>query len=423
MALSASISLLPCTSRVSDSPNRTASTQTMSLRCIFVHSWRQTPRLALAITPSSSSVARAKKNADLFVKHLFEPLLSQLSRKDWRKVIVLRSGYCPERMPRLQIGAATDAGPLPVPTRPDTSTDEYASMCAAFELELKSRARHITYITLKENKFLKLQMQRSDIKPAVSGQTGLPALLLVKNPGSLGTDLQSIKITHVHSKHTNTGVIVASITNPPTAIVRIGTRNELWAAAAAAAATSNQTVQGKSLQPQTGTFRNSGGSTGFRASPSRGWILWDASGTAGLASPRPETPTKSSQREDTPSTPNARAQNAANGNNFEEASEIGDAAELSSQFHSLDLDEIKKEPENPLTPAEVQMMAELWDGKDLGLVGTKWPVLTHLAHLATKRVLLHLERDDWEGDKSDYNTTPFFLKPVHKNVRHSLYYF
>ena len=40
------------------------------------------------------------------------------------------------------------------------------------------------------------------------------------------------------------------------------------------------------------------------------------------------------------------------------------------------------------------MLTKLWDGHELELSGIKWPIATHLAHLAVKRALLHLDSKD-----------------------------
>jgi hypothetical protein len=75
-------------------------------------------------------------------------------------------------------------------------------------------------------------------------------------------------------------------------------------------------------------------------------------------------------------------------------------------------------PEPELTEADAEFLAKLWDGQELELSGTKWPIVTHLAHLAVKRAHLHLGNNDWNGTA----TAPYFLPVVHPNVRHSLYY-
>jgi hypothetical protein len=74
--------------------------------------------------------------------------------------------------------------------------------------------------------------------------------------------------------------------------------------------------------------------------------------------------------------------------------------------------------EPALTEDDAQFLAKLWDGQELELSGTKWPIVTHLAHLAVKRAHLHLGKDDWKGTA----TAPYFLPAVHPNVRYSLYY-
>lgn len=71
--------------------------------------------------------------------------------------------------------------------------------------------------------------------------------------------------------------------------------------------------------------------------------------------------------------------------------------------------------------SHINTLAELWKDEHLELYGTRWPIPTHLAHLASKRALLHLSTD-YQADARRCDTTPVFLPPVHERVRNSLYY-
>ncbi|KAH9809820.1 hypothetical protein Tdes44962_MAKER06061, partial [Teratosphaeria destructans] len=67
-----------------------------------------------------------------------------------------------------------------------------------------------------------------------------------------------------------------------------------------------------------------------------------------------------------------------------------------------------------------QTPARLWMDDRMELYYTKWPVPTHLAHLAAKRAWMHLRKDDWEDP--DNGTAPLVLVPVKEDVARSLYY-
>lgn len=73
-----------------------------------------------------------------------------------------------------------------------------------------------------------------------------------------------------------------------------------------------------------------------------------------------------------------------------------------------------------VTDNGVKLLAELWKDEGLELYGTNWPVPTHLAHLASKRAMLHLRTAEW--DRPNERTTPFYLPGVHESVRNFLYY-
>jgi hypothetical protein len=70
-----------------------------------------------------------------------------------------------------------------------------------------------------------------------------------------------------------------------------------------------------------------------------------------------------------------------------------------------------------VTGADTDLLAALWKDEALGLYSTKWPVPTHLAHLAARRAVVHLRKDDDEKA-----SVPSSLPPVHENVRNTLYY-
>lgn len=73
-----------------------------------------------------------------------------------------------------------------------------------------------------------------------------------------------------------------------------------------------------------------------------------------------------------------------------------------------------------VTPAELDLLTALWKDDDLRLFNTKWPVPTHLAHLAAKRAMVHLCIK--ESQSSGDNTASVVLPEVHKDVRDTLYY-
>jgi hypothetical protein len=91
------------------------------------------------------------------------------------------------------------------------------------------------------------------------------------------------------------------------------------------------------------------------------------------------------------------------------------------QALSLGLDTQHKTPlytsELEVTETDTDLLAAIWKDEGLGLYSTKWPVPTHLAHLAAKRAMLHLRKDD-KGKAIMSSTLP----PVHENVRDTLYY-
>ncbi|GAB7326389.1 hypothetical protein MBLNU13_g10417t1 [Cladosporium sp. NU13] len=339
----------------------------------------------LTVAMHISHVAFPAKNcSDL--SHVFEMYLIALVSKDSRTGTCYNTELklCDRAEVSLEAPVATDpsatqvsAEPGHVSARPYTATDEHESICTAFDS--KARARNLTYITLKEDKLLELHVQPNDIKPGASCKSELPSLLLVKQTGNLDTNLQSIRVTQVHRKQSSSGVIVASIINFPITHIAPTAPNAPTHNAntrADASASSNiPTRQGKSFQSAGTSFASATGSFIARGSAGREANPWGSPGTAGHGSRRyNETPTKSIQRPVTPSTPNAHTQHATNGSNVETTSELeeaGDAAELSAQVNALDLEEAEKETEDPLTQAEVDMMAELWDDRDLGLVGTK----------------------------------------------------
>lgn len=72
-----------------------------------------------------------------------------------------------------------------------------------------------------------------------------------------------------------------------------------------------------------------------------------------------------------------------------------------------------------VTQNELDRLSHLWHDKRLGLSNTKWPIPTHLAYLATKRAQLHLTFDNFDG-KDD--TAPCMLRPIHEDVKDTLYF-
>jgi hypothetical protein len=73
------------------------------------------------------------------------------------------------------------------------------------------------------------------------------------------------------------------------------------------------------------------------------------------------------------------------------------------------------------TDVNIDLLVAIWKDEGLGLYNTKWPVLTHLAHLAAKRAIVHLRENNWQH-ASEGVIEPFTLPNVHENVRDTLYY-
>ena len=356
---------------------------------------------------------------NLDINKLFEPLLRQLAANHQRKVVIMRSGYFPERWVLLAtddgvLASQESADPRPSSSRPYTREDEFDHICTAFGK--KAPPGGLTYITLKEDKLIELSIHSDDAKPE-SDQTEPPALLLVKNNGVLDIDPETLRVIHVHSKNASTGAIAVSIIKSRTA------------ANTSAAIAKTPSSMSALPRPQRRSQKKTpaGGTTATMAiRPSsdcrRG--RFGSPGAAQRQSPRPNaTPTKRSQPENVPLTPDAPTQHAADDSHIETASEIAEDAESSSQLNIQDTENAGNGTENALTNADIEMMSGLWYSTELELLGTKWSVLTHLAHLAIKRALIHLENDDWDGTEAKGTATaPFFLPIVHKKVCDSLYY-
>jgi hypothetical protein len=353
---------------------------------------------------------------NLDMNKLFEPLLQKLAVQGQRKVILLRSGYFPKRRVPLETPTANGVPALQTPTdRPYTTADECDRICTAFGKKAPPGA--LTYISLKEDSLLELSLEVSDTESdaSTSAETEPPTLLLVKNSGILDANLESIRVTHLHSKSASPGVIAVSILKSRTAATNSSASTKI----PSSTPSSLPKPQHSSKQK-----KSAGSTTKTMTIRDRGRGRLDSPGTASRQLPRPSnTPTKRSQREDRPSTPDTRTQHGADDSYTETASEVADDADSTSQINDQDTETAEHDTENVLTEQEIEMLVGLWHSKDLELVGTKWPVLTHLAHLAVKRALLHLDHDDWEGTKAKGTATaPFFLPPVHDQVLNSLYY-
>lgn len=90
-------------------------------------------------------------------------------------------------------------------------------------------------------------------------------------------------------------------------------------------------------------------------------------------------------------------------------------AKSTTETHIPDMTE-SATPEGTYTDANLDFLAAIWKDEGLGLYSTKWPVPTHLAHLATKRARIYLE------ENGDSGLSQSSLPDVHENVRNTLYY-
>jgi hypothetical protein len=85
---------------------------------------------------------------------------------------------------------------------------------------------------------------------------------------------------------------------------------------------------------------------------------------------------------------------------------------------SLTINGVKHED---ATDVNIDLLVAIWKDEGLGLYNTKWPVPTHLAHLAAKRAIVHLRENNWQHT-SEGVIEPFTLPNVHENVCDTLYY-
>ncbi|KAK5135554.1 hypothetical protein LTR08_005034 [Meristemomyces frigidus] len=81
--------------------------------------------------------------------------------------------------------------------------------------------------------------------------------------------------------------------------------------------------------------------------------------------------------------------------------------------------DIAAAPKSSIRNSELAKLAMLWRDENLELFDTKWPIPTHLAHLAAKRAVFRLRADRF--DKDD-DTAPFSLPDVQPDVAGTLYY-
>jgi hypothetical protein len=342
---------------------------------------------------------RAQVNS-LDMEALFKPFIRGLSSTDKCNVTILRSGYFPELQVPAGSSSAANAPTVEsqtLPTRAYTAKDEHDSIRKVFR-EIASSGG-FTYITLKEDKFLDLNTDTSAfLKSGSPSQKQSSALVLVRDTRMLDSNPNTIQVTHAQGEHARTGVITATIIQSQSAVQTLREKRQ-------------QSSRSSPWKAGNGPGNNSPGNSTTpliqMLSAERNQRFNRSPLSPGLAS---------LFNKDTPSRPKR---------NGDENSDI--QALLSSTTHEP-LDEDTETEHNwlnemvdKLTESEVTMLARLWDGSELGLFGTKWPVLTHLAHLAAKRALLHLGTNDWEGAKGT-DTVPYFLPEVHEAVRSSLYY-
>lgn len=263
--------------------------------------------------------------------------------------------------------------------------------------------RGFTYITLAEDKNLKLRVDTAKLK--------LPALVLVKDNKILDKEPESCRVTHLHRQNVNTGVIAVTLHRPslmaaaPTVNARLSPqytsqlpiavskqRSEVNLGRASSEGPSTPLRQADRLQGGPGPGRSTAASPSTFGTPSKTTLNGDAAS---------EFHSRISSSVHTPLPPDDE--------DHEE-----DARVTTQRLGQMILDI----PEPELTEADAEFLVKLWDGQELELSGTKWPIVTHLAHLAVKRAHLHLGSNDWNGNA----TAPYFLPVVHPKVRHSLYY-
>ncbi|KXS94569.1 hypothetical protein AC578_7521 [Pseudocercospora eumusae] len=72
-----------------------------------------------------------------------------------------------------------------------------------------------------------------------------------------------------------------------------------------------------------------------------------------------------------------------------------------------------------VSDAELTRLAKMWTDESLDLYNTKWPIPTHLAHLALERAKIHLRTEAWINSQ---NEAKCFLPAVHKDIADTLYY-
>jgi hypothetical protein len=344
-------------------------------------------------------------NADqvkqLDMEKLFAPFVDSLPSTGRYNLTILRSGHFPERQHTI---ASTDQSSVSA-TRPYTAEDEFADIREAFsEIVTPAECR---YITLKEDKVLRLHVDTTDLT--------MPALVLVKSTRMMDRDQRSFRATHVLGENSSTGVIAMTVLCGP-----------------ASAGTPNirPKAQTPSLLPS--PIKRQRSSIQLGGSPSSPFTKFNSPGRTNKqpASPRSiapappyltvETPSKTVLRGDAASRFESRVSSSTQIPLPDDLIDIEEEASVITQ----QLGELTVEPTEPaINETDAQALAELWDGRELELSGTKWPIVTHLAHLAVKRALLHLDSNDWDGTKAKGKATaPFFLPPVNGKVRNSLYY-
>jgi hypothetical protein len=341
--------------------------------------------------------AEQVKNLDMAT--MFAPFARSLPSTGRHYLTILRSGHPPERRSEPNMSDAQSSAPTATRT---PAEDEFAGICRAFSPMITPA--ECNYITLREDKVLCLRVDTANLT--------LPALVIVKSTQRMDKDQMSFRATHVHSKSTSTGAIAMTL------LCAQGSATASNVIAKPVASSHIQTSPSK----QRPANNNSGKSpTRKPLSPyNTGGRQTRQHATSGKGT---ETPSKMMAREDAESQFEGSFVSATDVPLPPDLIEFDENATVATQqLAEMTLKDTEHGVEQT-GDTDAQALAELWDGHELGLTGTKWPIVTHLAHLAVKRALLHLDSNDWDGTEAKGKATaPFFLPPVNDKVRNSLYY-
>jgi hypothetical protein len=369
---------------------------------------------------------------NLNMGELFQPFVRSLSTRVRHEVTILRSGHFPDRQVTQGTSNVIKAPTVPY-TREKTDKQEMTSIRRAFGQTVSPRG--FTFITLAEDKVLNLRVDTTNLK--------LPALVLVKDTKILDKDHGSCRVMHLQRQNVSTGVVAVTLHRPLVLAIALNaiarpvaqaTTPNVNTRPVAQATTPNvnarpvtprrsQVPTSVSRQRSEMNLRNS-----FSGSPSTPLRRTDpvhgqpGSARSTNASPLAlGTPSRTVLDSDAASAFHSRVSSAVHQPLPQDHEDHDDDESVTTQLGRMTLEVPEPVPEPALTEADAQFLAKLWDGQELELSGTKWPIVTHLAHLAVKRAHLHLGSNDWNGTKGT-NTAPYYLPPVHDKVRNSLYY-